>query len=332
MMNNAKSVPIVLGVKCAQSKDQFERAISLTKKYSLRSIEIQEVFNIMEKIPTEKRADIVANYLRNAGITHIAYHYPIKSRWDSVEEAKSYDLAWKSNKIIEFSRETIKEAVLVASKLKINNIVPVNFHLFRFVDKKNISEKEKEEGLKTGEKVLLELKDYADTLCKEYGLIKDNKPLIQITRENNPPDHGTVDGLLDYHPLEIVRTKDKGIKNCLDFAHLEQYMNYLKEGKGELPGADIDKKYYAEKVNWDFAINALKENIILVHVNDAYGYKKEGEGLEMGAGNIDYRRIFELLREISNENVIYTIEIKDGHINWNKVENSIIKIIESQST
>jgi len=315
-----------LGVKCAQTKEQLEKAISIAEKYRLQAIEIQEVFNIMESVPTEKRAELVIEYLKNSNIVYIAYHYPVRSRWDSVAEAKNYDLAWGSDKIIELSKETIKEAVFVVHRLELDTIVPVNFHLFRFVEKDKVSREEKEKGLEIGEDSLIQLKNYANELCDEYGLVKSGRPLIQITRENNPPDHGFADGLLDYHPLEIIRTKEYGIKNCIDFAHFQQYINYLRYGKGELSGVDLDKEYYPADIDWEFAIETLKDNIILVHVNDAQGYRKEGEGLEVGMGEINYEKVLSLLQKLKNDEIIYTIEIKDGHINWQKVERSIQKL------
>jgi hypothetical protein len=264
--------------------------------------------------------------LKNSNITHLAYHYPIKSRWDSIEEAKYCDLAWGSEKIMEMSKETIREAAIVALELGLNNFVPVNFHLFRFIEKENICKKEKEFGLKVGESMLIQLKKYADNICKEYGLLKGGKPLIQITRENNPPDHGSVDALLDYHPLEIVRTKSYGIKNCLDFSHFQQYLNYLKFGKGELLGVDLDREYYPSNINWKLAIDILKANLVLIHINDASGYRKESEGLEVGTGEINYDKLFSLLQSVKYDKIIHTIEIKDGHIYWRRIENSILKI------
>lgn len=319
---------MILAVKCAQSKEQLEKALSIAQKHGLYAIEIQEVFDIMEKIPTEKRAELVIKYLKNSNITHLAYHFPVKSRWDSIEEAKCYDLAWGSEKIINLSKEVIREATTVAYELELDSIVPVNFHLFRFVERNKISKEEKEQGLKIGESALLRLKSYADSICEELGLLRNEESLIQITRENNPPDHGLVDGLLDYHPLEIIRTSKYGIKNCLDFAHFQQYINYLKNGKGELPGVDLDREYYPTDINWKFAIDTLKENIIILHINDAHGYRKEYEGLEVGSGEINYREIFQLLQNLKNPEIICTIEIKDGHIHWWKIENSIIKVRE----
>lgn len=317
---------INLAVKCAQDENQLKKSLSIANRYGLQGIEIQEIFDIMKKIPTEKRANLVLKYLKNSNIQHIAYHYPIKSRWDSIEEAKYYDFAWESKEIMKLSKETIREAVIVASELDLDTTIPVNFHLFRFIEKEKISKEEKETGLKVGESMLIQLKKFADDICKEYGLLKNGKPLLQITRENNPPDHGSVDGLLDYHPLEIIRTKEHGIKNCLDLAHFQQYMNYLKYGKGELPGVDLDREYYPSDINWEFAIDILKDNIALIHINDASGYRKETEGLEVGTGEIKYEEIFSLLESLNNEQIIYTIEIKDGHINPWKIENSIIEL------
>jgi|GEM_PF-2265744 len=319
---------INLAVKSSQNEKQLKRVLSIAKKFDVRGLEIQEIIPTMENVKTEKRAKIVVDAVRDHNIEFLAYHFPIKSRWDSIEEAKKYDLAWGSESIVKLSKETIEEAAIVTHKLDINNNVPVNFHLFRFIERNKISIQEKINGLKVGEDVLISFKTYADELCKSYGLDKNGEAMIKITRENNPPDHGFVDGLIDYHPIEIARTKEKGILNCLDFAHVQQYMNYLKDGKGELPGVDLDRELYPIDLNWEKAINFLKDNILLVHVNDATGYRKETEGLEVGKGEINYTYVFEIIKDsLKNlDKVIFTIEIKDGHIYPEKIYRSISEI------
>ena len=172
------------------------------------------------------------------------------------------------------------------------------------------------------------MKTYADELCRSYGLDKNGEAMIKITRENNPPDHGFVDGLIDYHPIEVARTKEKGIWNCLDFAHIWQYMNYLKYGKGELPGVDIDRALYPTDLGWKKIINILKDNILLIHVNDASGYKKETEGLEVCEGEIDYIHVFSVIKNYLKDinNIMFTIEIKDGHLHPEKIERSVSRM------
>ncbi len=322
---------INLAVKSSQNENQLERALKIAEKYDVRGIEIQEIIPTMQHTKTEYRAKIVIGAVkRHDNIEFLAYHFPIKSRWDSISEAKEYDLAWGSEKIMSLSRETIREAAIVAYKLDIDNQVPVNFHLFRFVEKDKISLQEKIKGLKIGEDSLLKLKEYASNVCKEFGLYKGHKEIIRITRENNPPDHGFVDGLIDYHPDEISRTQEVGIYNCLDFAHIQQYMNYLKNGKGELPGVDLDKKLYPVDIDWSYVIDKLKVSTALVHLNDALGYRKETEGLEVGAGEINYIEVFKTIKKVFRNlnEIIFTVEIKDGHIHPEKIENSIFKMSE----
>ena len=321
---------INLAVKSSQNEKQLKKVLNIAEKFEVKGLEIQEIIPTMENIKTEKRAKIVVDAVRGYSIEFLAYHFPIKSRWDSIEEAKKYDLAWGSDEIIKLSKETIEEAVIVARELDIDNDVPVNFHLFRFIERDKISIQEKIEGLKVGEAALVSLKTYADELCRSYGLDKNGEAMIKITRENNPPDHGFVDGLIDYHPIEVARTKEKGIWNCLDFAHIWQYMNYLKYGKGELPGADIDRELYPTDLGWKKIINILKDNILLIHVNDASGYKKETEGLEVCEGEIDYIHVFSVIKNYLKDinNTMFTIEIKDGHLHPEKIERSISRVHE----
>ena len=125
---------INLAVKSSQNEKQLKKVLNIAEKFEVKGLEIQEIIPTMENIKIEKRAKIVVDAVRGYSIEFLAYHFPIKSRWDSIEEAKKYDLAWGSDEIIKLSKETIEEAVIVARELDIDNDVPVNFHLFRFIE------------------------------------------------------------------------------------------------------------------------------------------------------------------------------------------------------
>lgn len=320
---------INLAVKSAQIEKQLSKILKIAEKYEINSIEVQELISLMEKTKTEYRAEIVNRFASEYGIERIAYHFPIKNRWDSVSEAKEYDLAWESKKIIYLSQETIREAAIVANKSDITTIIPIDFHLFRFVGQEEISLKEKMTGLLKGEKSLIKLKEFSERICEEYNLKKNGECLIKITRENNPPEHGIVAGLIDFHPLEINRTYSFDIYTCLDFAHLQQYLNYLRNNNDEFKWLKFDKTIY-QPLNWKEAIEILTESLLLVHLNDAKGYRKEDEGLEIGTGEMDFYYILRLIKQITGpkfKEIIFTIEIKDGHINFEKVDRSISKIL-----
>ncbi len=95
---------INLAVKSSQNEKQLERVLKIAEKYGVRWIEIQEIIQTIQSIKTEDRAKIVIDAIKHYNIEYLAYHFPIKSRWDSISEAKEYDLAWGSEKIMNLSR------------------------------------------------------------------------------------------------------------------------------------------------------------------------------------------------------------------------------------
>ncbi|MEM5814767.1 MAG: hypothetical protein QXD77_03035, partial [Candidatus Aenigmatarchaeota archaeon] len=236
--------------------------------------------------------------------TGLAYHYPIKTNRYTMEDAKKYDIASsKDAEIIGLTKETIKEAAMVGHALGLDRVI-VDAHLFGFVDS-NPTEKARGEYLRTGEANLLGLKKFADDCSATYGC------KVALTRENNPPDHGLLLGTLDFAPQDVVRTANKGIGVCLDFAHIGQLVNYYKRGKGELPGADMSRNLYGD-VTVRGAVEITGEHLALVHINDAYGYMMEGEGVEVGFGNFPHKTAIPLICRKAGS-VIGTYEIKYGH-------------------
>jgi len=297
-------------IKSAAKREQLKEVLRIAKEAQIHGLEIQELPHQMEECSLEKRGKTVIDSLGNHSITSLAYHFPIKLSLDDFEESKELDLATKEGSyVFEITKDTIEEAALVGRALEIKTEIPVVIHLFGFAAIDDITEEEKIKKLKLGEKRLLELKEVADFYSKKFGLS------LIITRENNPPDHGKVLGLLDFHPQEIVETADLGIGTNLDLAHLWLTFLYYKNGRGEFPGVDLSKKIYPE-INFEEIIALLAPSLKLVHLNDAGpGFKKSFEGLEIGKGNLPHSRIIPLICDCLEKEIMGTYEIKYGHQN-----------------
>jgi hypothetical protein len=263
---------------------------------------------LIEESSFEKRGKTIIEALKQYPLTSLVYHFPIKPGWNDISEAKRFDLASKDGAhVLNLTKETIKEAALVGEALNIKTEIPIIIHLFGFAQADEITIEERSRKLKLGEKRLKELKEIADYYSQKTGL------KLVITRENNPPEHGKVPGLLDFHPKDIVRTANLGIGTNFDFAHIWLNILYWQKGKGELPGVDLNKKIYPD-INLEEIINELAPSLAILHLNDAGpGYRRPFEGLEIGKGNFPHFFIIPLICSKLKKDVIGTYEIKYGH-------------------
>ncbi len=294
-------------VKCATIEGQLKSALSIAEKADMHGLEIQELAHLMEKHDFKERGKLVTKACEGHAIKHLVYHYPIKASWDSIQEAKSFDLASEEgNYILALTKDTMEEAAYVAGGLGLENAT-VNVHLLGFTEKNNISKDERDKKLKIGEIRLEELKTAAENFSGKYGC------RVSITRENNPPDHGTVHGILDFDARDITRTANIGICTNLDFAHFWQYENYRKNSKGELPGVDFAKTIYKDN-SLESMIETVAPSLELLHMCDAKGYMNDSEGLEVGTGDIPHSMLIPLIAEKARKDIVGTYEIRDGHI------------------
>jgi len=300
-------------VKCVQIEDELEKALKIAKKMNAQGLEVQELGRLMNNQSLEKRVNLIERYCKEYRITSIAYHFPLRLEWNNLEESKKSDFCSEDKiDILNFTKETIEEAALVGNKLGIETEIPVDVHLFGFSDK--INDEERQKNLERGEKKLIKLKEIADDFSHDFGLVKAGTPLLRIVRENEPPEHGLVDGTVDFHPLDIARTAKYGIETNLDFAHIWQCLLYWKNGKGEFPGVDLSKKLYQACSSWESIIKILKPSLGLVHMNDALNYRKSTEGVEIGNGTLPHKEVIPLICRSLEKDIIGTYEIKYGHI------------------
>ena len=297
-------------VKCAAVGEQLKETLEIAKRTQIHGLEVHEVLPLMEESSFKERIKIILEVFNKYPLASLAYHFPLppSPALDDSQNCFKFDLASKEGEyIFDFTKDTVKEAASLGQALKIETEIPVVVHLFGFANPEKITAEERNEKLELGEKRLKELKEVADYYSRQSGV------KVVITRENNPPEHGDIAGLLDFHPKDVSRTIDSGIGANLDLAHIWMNILYWKEGKRELAGPDLNKKIYPQ-IDLEETIDLLKPGLRLLHLNDAGpGYRKEFEGLEIGKGTLPHSFIIPLICSKLNTDVIGTYEIKYGH-------------------
>lgn len=299
-------------LKCAAVKEQLEEVLEIAKRAEIKGLEIQEIFPLIEEVSFEKRGKIVIESLKQYPIHSLCYHFPLPPRpfLDDFSKCINFDLTSEKGKyIFDLTEDTIKEASLVGKALNIKTEIPIIVHLFGFAKNDNeISEKEKNKKLEFGKNKLKELKEIADYYSQKSGV------KLILTRENNPPEHGKVPSLLDFHPKDVAGSESSGIATCLDFAHIWLNILYWKNGKGEFPGVDFGKKIYPN-ITLEETINLLEPSLKLLHLNDAGpGYRQSFEGLEINKGNFPHSLAIPLICSKLKKDIIGTYEMKYGHL------------------
>ncbi len=301
-------------VKCAAVEGQLKEILEIAENADIHGLEIQEILPLMEEYSSEERGKIIIKVFKKHPLflNSLAYHFPLPSKpfLDDFLKCLNFDFGGKTGEyIFNLTKETIKEAALVGGTLNIKTEIPVVVHLFGFAKEEEITEDIRNERLDFGENKLKELKEIADYYSQKSGV------KLVITRENNPPEHGKIAGLLDFHPKDIIRTSNRemGIGTNLDFAHIWLNILYWKNGKGELPGPDLSKKVYPV-ITLEETVDILKSSLKLIHLNDAGpGYRQPFEGLEIGKGNLPHSFLIPLICGKLEKDVIGTYEMKHGH-------------------
>jgi len=309
-------------VKSAAIKKEIIDALKIAERSDIHGLEIQEIIPFIEENDFEKRSQIVLDSVGKYPIKYLAYHYPLKFPFKNSEDLLNIDFAGKKSQyVMDLAEDTFKEAAYTSARLKIKEIFVV-VHNIGFAAKNEINIDVHDEKMALGEKNLRELaaiaKHYSDKFDREISLV----------RENNPPDHGAADGMLDYDPQEIARTVKDGININLDLAHLWMYDLYRQKGKGDFPGVDLTKKIYPDFDLLD-AVKRSAPFLRMLHLNDAGpGYTGKFEGIEIGMGNLPHKEIIETIVQNAASDILGTYEIKYGHIDPETMYRSDLKYRE----
>lgn len=314
-----------LAIKCSQRPEALDLFLQIAKNLDLTALEIQEVLSIMQQTSMEDRAATVVSKIRGK-ITRLAYHQPLWGLTNTWEQAKSilkYEVGSFENSLaVELAKETIREAVEVGLQLRLKHPILINFHIVGYVNASELSVERKAKQLRHGEETLLKLKTFADELCFEKGF-EDGTPQIRLVRENNYPYlTDEVYSILDSNPLEFTRLKCLGVN--LDFAHFQMTMNYLKNHPSSVRSR-IEAQLYPQP-SWETAVKTIRDQLELVHLNDAKGDTPEYEGIQIGLGEIPFRTIIPMLCENLRRDIMGTVEIKDLHLHPEAFVNSVLEL------
>jgi len=317
---------IQLATKCNQRPEVLEKYLGLAASLGVSAVEIQEVYSIMCEVPLQKRVEKAAAVMKGK-VEGLVFHQPLWgaiNSWEQTVKVLKFDLASEERDFaLGLARETIMEAVDLGLQLGLEHPVLVNFHIMGFVQTKNICLKRKIDHLRRGEHSLLQLKRFTEDYCHGVGFTKNGKPQAVIVHENSYIFHpGDACALLSIHPLEITRLVGVGVN--IDFAHLQLAMNYLNANP-DCASALLEKQLYPP-LTWEGTVETVKEQLELLHLNDAKGWTPEDEGIEIGLGEIPYKKLIPLICEKIKHDIIGTIEIKTQHIHPEEFINSVLQL------
>lgn len=248
----------------------------------------------------------------------IAFHAPVLDT-----DPASFDA-----KVRKESIGRVKRTIALAASMhdKINMRKPiVNAHFFSLVHGTG------QLGVHNKRRALRIAKESARIL-KAYAQKKN----VIFTLENNPPilykeEGKNVSGLFGRCAEDIIQC---GCNSCLDISHAYMSCFYFENrnkgitlpnmGKIDrvfLPDVEADMNYcgrmpHSVKSLQNF-VNALGDSISHVHLNDAIGYFHEG--LVLGEGDIDFKRVLPLL----GRGVMFVLEMKRAHLYPQKISESL---------
>jgi hypothetical protein len=314
---------IQLATKCNLRPESLKQFVQLASSLDISAIEIHELFSIMRERPLIERVESAAAIMKGK-IDRLAFHQPLESpanSWEQTVKVLKFDLAFEDNAFaLGLARETIIEAITLGLRLGLEKTVCINFHLEGLVCNHDVSLENKLRCLLRGEEALRQLRRFTEAYCFDSGFTKNGQPQAVLVHENTFSFRSNeVFALLSVHPEEITRLLGIGVN--IDFAHLQIAINYLNANPGS-ESAKIENKLYPP-LDWETTIETVKDRLELLHLNDAKGWTIEGEGLEIGLGEISYETIIPLICCSINKEVMGTIEVKTQHLHPEQFTNSV---------
>jgi hypothetical protein len=314
---------VQLAVKCPHDPTKAKVFLTLAERHRLTAVEVAADSQFIRNVPFEKRVVLLSNLFRGK-VSRLCFHVPtwFTPENSTAEMNKCCDLAGKRNdSAVALVSETIMEAAEVGARLNLEVPVLVNLHLLGLACLNEVSLASKLSALENGRNTLNILQKYVTSYCNLNEFKSNGKPLVKLVRENNPPMHNRkIYSLIDFHPEEFTNHPAVGVN--LDFAHFHLYLNYVKAGHGESPGADLDSSLYSPP-SWEATLKQTKDMLEMVHLCDAKGYTPKHEGLIIGKGDINFRETLLLLCQHTKTQVFGTLEIINPNNTARNLEKSI---------
>lgn len=306
---------IILQLKSTQRKADLEsisnviRTIENTRSYKIKGHEIQQLATVMNDKSMKERGQLVIDFCTKNEIEYLTYHSPIFLNGENI-----WDERWK-REIANSILLTAEEVEMVHSKAGFSNKVIVIVHLTNYAPIAELPLTAKERN-----------RMFEDTAREFLELFQEHlsqRKYCEIAVENAPPvSHGAYKIVGPFHPLEISQFENYGIGAVLDFAHYSMFSKYLQSGR-EIYWGDADSEtedLHKTAPDWSEAIRILSKSLVQLHINDAKGSDTAGEGLPLGEGEIPIVDILETIASTIRRTIRGTIEIKNGHLNSNRLQ------------
>jgi len=319
---------IILQLKSAHNESalrDIDKIIPYTNKkygYKIRGHEIHQSLEELRKLSLSQRASLVTRFCSRNDIEYLTLHVPIprNDRGPLLNE-----LSWEKAILA-----TILEAEIISKECGFINKVVIVYHLPSVVSVDQIPYLNKELKFR----ILEEAEKHLIDFCRQYN--KYFNSFATLTLENVFPKYfQNTDGssyatVNMFHPLELTRLKNYGIRVTFDLSHYNIYSNYLLYEKDSMV-ANIDRQIYGLKApSWNDCIDLLGDSLIQLHISDARGTGVSGEGLMLSKGEIP---LIDILRYIkygsgwSKERRVVqaTIELKEGHLYHGKAQKEAVE-------
>ena len=317
---------IILQLKSTQERltlSDMHGIISSIKNrfgYKIRGHEVHVTQRNMERLTLKERVLNVSNFCLKNDIEYLTYHVPAIRN-----EAQSFSDAGSHEKGSDLIFATINEAEIVREKCSLESKSIIVYHLPSVISFGEIQYLNKELKFRI-------LKDAENHLLDLY---KRNSERIDrssiLTLENVFPKCYTYGGnyatINMFHPFEMIRLRNFGIKLTFDLSHYNIYANYLLHGKDNIVG-DLDRQIYGSTApSWNECIELFGNSLVQLHINDSKGTDYTGEGMNLAEGEIP---IIDILRKIKHDSkcrgdMRATIELRDGHLYHGKPQRRAIE-------
>ena len=289
--------------------------------YKIRGHEIHQTKRNMERLSLRERANLVSSFCSKNNIEYLTYHVPIL-RNEGLSLSDERSLEKTNNSIL----TTISEADIVYEESGLGNKVTIIYHLPSVIDFNEIPYLNRELKFK--------ILQSAESSFIEFHTINSSNfsSFCTMALENvfpkyfiNGRGYATINM---FHPFEMIRLREYGIKVTLDLSHYQIYSNYMSYGTGNQVG-DLDRQIYGTIIpSWKNCIALLGSSLIQLHINDAKGTDSLGEGLFPTEGEIPIQEILQYIRygkesqipdkklsaTTNDEAIQATIELRDGHL------------------
>lgn len=263
----------------------------------------------MQKLSLRQRALLVSDFCSKNDIEYLTYHVPVpRNEGRSLSDARSHKIA--SDLIL----ATIMEAKMVHEECRFENKIVIVHHLPSVISLDEIPYLNKEHKFKILENAEKNLLDFYMRNSEYFG------SFCTLTLENVFPKYFTNGNNYAtanmFHPLEMIRLRNYGIKLTFDFSHYNIYSNYLSYGKDNLVG-DLDRQIYGMNApSWNECIDLFADSLIQLHINNGKGTDFSGEGMNLLEGEIPIIAILRYIEYGRREGGVVqaTVELKEGHL------------------